>query len=371
MAIRKRAAKVKGKGKSKILAPTPPTFVESPQLSDLMKVINKQHSTHTVMRGDNPMPTRRQKTGILSVDMCLGGGWRYASGSMVIGERSAGKSTIALMTIAQALKDNPDKVAVWIDLEGTLDTVWAKKLGVDTERVYIVSPDSGEEAIDLAIAFMGAEQTCMIVTDSIAAIVPMKEVEASAETAFMALHARLIGGYVRRVNNALIRERKKGHDLIVMHLNQFRIDITKMFGDKRVVPGGRALEFSTSQQMTIVNKEHKAEKGDNAGTVLFNEHSFVITKDKTGGRLKEGKFKLIRDAEAGFPEGYIDQSKFMMAAGQRIGLYTGGGSSHKLDGCGTFKSHAEVANYFFENPNKLEEFNSRILLEYRKLWALE
>jgi recombination protein RecA len=224
--------------------------------------------------------------------------------------------------------------------------------------------------VDLTDAVIRLKEVCMVIVDSVAVLIPHKEIEGSAADAHVGIQARLVGTFLRRINNALLRERKRGHYVFLMPLNQFRTKIGVMFGDNRTLPGGKALEFYTSQQVLLSNKEHRSEKGEDKGYVMYNEHGIVLTKDKTGGRIKEGKFKLIRDESSGFPAGYVDQTKTVLTLARATGLYEGAGTRHTLDKVGTFKSHEEIGQFFFENPKALYDFNTRIINHYRNLWGV-
>jgi RecA/RadA recombinase len=204
-------------------------------------------------------------------------------------------------------------------------------------------------------------------------LVPMKEIEASAEDSLPGIHARLVGNYIRRLNQAMLKERHRRHNPLLCHINQFRMKIGVMFGDPRTLPGGKALEFATSQQVLMNNKEHKAKDDLGNEVVVFNEHSFTITKDKTGGRIKEGKFKLIRDTSLGYREGWIDQTKTIINFAAHAGLYTGGGSSHNLTVDGrtyNFRRHDDIGQYFFENPDAMRVVMQEILAFYRDRWGI-
>lgn len=343
------------------------TFALTGELAQVAAAIHKNKSQGVIrFASDSSLDYGRLRLGILVLDLALAGGMRMSRGVMFYGERAAGKSTLALMAVRSAQQAFPDKVAAWLDIEGTFDKVWATKLGVDTDRLLIVEPETGEEAVDLADAILRANETSIIVTDSIAFLTPMKELDESAEANFPGIHARLIGNYIRRINNAMLRERHRKHNPIVLHLNQFRMKIGVMFGDNRVLPGGKALEFATSQQVLLRNFEHKIKGGDEGGMVDFNEHSFTITKEKTGGRLKEGKFKLIRESDgpAG-PEGSIDQAKTILTFGARAGVVVG---KYDIDGYGKFRSSDAVRDFFIERPDACELTQQKIIAYYRKKW---
>ena len=65
----------------------------------------------------------------------------------IFGPESSGKTTLTLELIAQAQKKG--KVCAFIDAEHALDPVYAKRLGVQIEDVFISQPDTGEQALDI------------------------------------------------------------------------------------------------------------------------------------------------------------------------------------------------------------------------------
>ena len=315
----------------------------------------------------------RVSTGILSVDLCLAGGLMKSRGSMFYGNKSTGKTTLSYLIVAEAQRQSPDDVAAIIDIEGTFDEVWASRMGVDLDRLLVVEPESGEEAVDLADGIFRSNEICAVVTDSIAMLVPMKEIEESAEKSLPGVHARLVGNYLRRLNNAMLVERHRGHFPVALHLNQFRMKVGVTFGDPRTLPGGMALEFSTSQQIETYNKEHRegegksAAAGHNDGEVIYNEHAIKITKDKTGGRIKEGVFKLIRNEKTGYPVGFVEQGKSILTRGATTGLVTG---QYQVGNYGRFRKVDDFNRFLSENPIVARQIVSEIVDHYRDKWGL-
>lgn len=336
------------------------------ELGETLSAINERFGKEVAtIRSGRRAYQARIATGVFALDLALAGGWLTSRAGMLYGERSAGKSTIAMMTAVRAQWAYPDKVVAWIDIEGTFDMDWFVKMGGDPERILLIEPEGGEHAVDIGDAMARTLEVSMVVTDSIAMLIPMKEIEESSETNMMGVHARLIGNYLRKLNNAMLVERHRGHRVLILHINQFRTKIGLVFGDPRTLPGGKALEFCTSQQCEIRNKEISTENGD----IKYNEHSFKITKDKTGGRLKEGKFKLVRDSSYnnGLEEGTIDQIKFMHEAATKVGLATGQMDFIKY---GKWRSAAEAQQAMHEDPVKYVNLQTDILMAYRKKWGL-
>lgn len=324
------------------------------------------------------MDTARSYTGVLSLDLCLGGGWTTSRAGMLYGEKSAGKSTLALQSIAAMQRRNPDAVAAWLDIEGTLDKSWARKLGCDLDRIVVAEPETGEHAVDIADLMLRSREVEMVVTDSIAMLVPMREIDDSAEQETMALQARLVGKYIRKTTNAIMKERARGHTPILIHINQFRMKVGLVFGDPRVLPGGKALEFSTTQQVEAKNKEHMGKDEEGNDIVLYNEHNFKITKNKGGGPMKEGAFKLIRgqgkkgSENIDLPEAWIDQAKTIYKFGTQSGVISGAPASFEIDGVdGKFRGAAAFNAWAIENRVAYEEVQAKIVESFRRKWDLD
>lgn len=318
-----------------------------------------------VIQSDKKVYYDRLRTGIFVLDLALGGGFLTSRGHMIYGERSAGKSTVAALMCINAQRMFPDQVVAWVDIEGTFDLDWFVKLGGDPQRLLLLEPRSGEEAVDIADGLARTKEVCAVITDSIAMLIPMKEIEESAETNLVGVHARLVGNYLRKLNNAFVMERHRGHRVTILHINQFRMKIGVAFGDPRTLPGGKALEFCTTQQVEIRNKENLSDNGD----IKFNEHNFKITKDKTGGRIREGRFKLVRDPDYcdGLPEGTIDQIKSMHELATRVGLAEGRMDFQKY---GKWNSAMEAQKALLADPEKYAALQWDILMAYRRKWGL-
>jgi len=65
----------------------------------------------------------------------------------VYGPESSGKTTLTLHIVAEVQKMGGE--AAFIDAEHALDPIYAKKLGVDIERLIVSQPDNGEEALEI------------------------------------------------------------------------------------------------------------------------------------------------------------------------------------------------------------------------------
>ena len=315
------------------------------ELDTVFGEIRKRYGDKSVSRASEVYQTSRISTGSFMLDFCTLGGIPISRGSMFIGDKHAGKTTMACKVIANTQRQYPDQTAVIIDVEGTFDTTWASQLGVDVDQLYIAHADTGEMAVDMADAIVSSRETSLVVVDSLAQLLPTKEAESSAEDAHIGLQARLIGGMVRKLTSAIVRERMRDHLVTTLFLNQFRTKIGgwSPTGDPRTMPGGRSMEHFMALLVHLKNKENKGKDAAGIDTITENEHPFTITKNKGNAGPRSGAFILARaDSNAwGLEVGEIENATTILSYAKKFGLYTGGGKSWKIE----FPGHSyKVAN---------------------------
>ena len=192
------------------------------ELSEVIQGLRKQYGDAVVTRADSVMQVPRISTGIFTLDFALLGGFPSGRASMIVGEKHAGKTMLADRLIAGAQQLYPDGQPILMDIEGTHDSTWAAKQGVDVSNLLVVQPETGEHAVDMADALAHTKDVSLIVVDSVAALTPFKEIEDSAEDAHVGVQARLVGRMIRKLTLAMITERHRGHDITILFLNQFR-----------------------------------------------------------------------------------------------------------------------------------------------------
>lgn len=304
------------------------------ELKAVIGQIQKEFGKGTIHKASQRPQPDRISTGSFMLDLATLGGIPHSASTLLIGDKHAGKTMVASKIIASAQRQFPDQQAVLIDIEGTYDPVWGEQLGVDNELLEISNPDTGEMASDLADAIVGSKEVSLVVVDSLAMLLPTVEAESSADDAHVGLQARLINRLVRKMTGSMVRERKRGHGVTIVFLNQWRTKIGgySPTGDPRTMPGGRAVEHHSSLSITLKNKENKGKDALGIDTVTYNEHPYTINKNKGNNGPRTGEFTLIRDDdnEFGLAPGEIENASTMVTYAKKYGVWSGGGSSWRL-----------------------------------------
>lgn len=253
--------------------------IDKAKLKAAFSIIEKNHGEGTVFRlGSNRrLNVSVIPTTVLAIDMIFGvGGFLRGRIMEIFGPPSGGKTTLCLQAIAEAQKLGG--AAAFIDAEHALDPAYARKLGVDVDNLIVSQPDNGEQALEVAEELIKSEQFDIIIVDSVAALVPKKELEGQMGDAQMGSQARLMSQAMRKLNACVARTKT-----CLAFINQTRNKLGVMYGNPETTPGGDALKFYASMRVTV-RPGQAIKQGDKQ---IGSENKIKVVKNKTAAPFKE------------------------------------------------------------------------------------
>lgn len=314
-------------------------------LEAAMEQIERQFGKGAIMRlGQNElMDIEAIPTGSLSLDIALGiGGLPMGRIIEIYGPESSGKTTLTLELIAQAQKKG--KICAFIDAEHALDPVYAKKLGVNVEDVFISQPDTGEQALEICETLVRSGGIDVVIIDSVAALVPKAEIEGEMGDNHVGLQARLMSQALRKLTGIV-----KQANCMVVFINQLRMKIGVMFGNPETTTGGNALKYYASVRLDIRKSTALKDKEE----VIGNETKVKVVKNKVAPPFKTANFQIL------FNYGIAKNGELLdLGVGSKVVQKTGAWFAYNGQKIGQGKVNA--MKFLDENPAVADEIEQKI-----------
>jgi recombination protein RecA len=282
-------------------------------------------------------------TGSLGLDIALGiGGLPRGRVIEIYGPESSGKTTLALHVVAEAQKKGG--VCAFVDAEHALDTVYARKLGVDLENVLISQPDTGEQALEIADTLVRSGAIDVLVVDSVAALAPKAELEGEMGDSLPGLQARLMSQALRKLTGSISKSR-----CMVIFINQIRMKIGVMFGSPETTSGGNALKFYSSVRLDIRRIGAIKERDE----VVGNQTRVKVVKNKVAPPFKQVEFDIM------YGEG-VSKMGELIDLGVKAGIVEKSGSWFSFDSERIGQGRENAKNFLKEHPDMAERIELAI-----------
>ena len=285
-------------------------------------------------------------TGCLSLDLSLGvGGVPRGRVIEIFGPESSGKTTLAQHIVAEVQKLGG--IAAFVDAEHALDPDYASKIGVNVKDMLISQPDTGEQALEIVETLVRSNAVDVIVIDSVAALVPQKEIEGDMGDQHMGLQARLMSQALRKLTGIISKSKT-----ITIFINQTRQKIGVYFGNPETTTGGTALKFYSSVRIEI-RRSAQIKQGEK---IIGNRVKCKVVKNKVAAPFKTCEFDIM------YNEG-ISISGDLLDTGVEYKVINKSGNSYSIGDIKLGVGRENAKRTLKDDKKMMAEIRKRIMAE--------
>ena len=285
--------------------------------------------------GSDIAQTEFAKTPSFGLNRALGGGLPYGRQILIYGNKSSGKSSFCLQTIAEAQAEG--KVCAWIDAEMTYSPEWATALGVDNTTLIHSTARTMNDMVDVGTELMKAGVD-IIVVDSISALLPAIYFEKDSTELKQLENTKQIGAESRDMANA-VKMLNYANNQVKPTLLIFISQIRNNFGSMHVShepTGGHATKFYSSTIIKLFSSQsdNQAIKGKiYVGDKIIEEKigrkvRWDVQFSKTSPAFQSGEYDFyFRGTEVG-----VDTVADLVDTAEMLGFIERAGAWYTVEG---------------------------------------
>jgi recombination protein RecA len=295
-------------------------------------------------------------TGIVPIDIILGGGIPRGRFVEVYGDYSTLKSYIGYKAIVTVQQQGG--TAALVDTEHAYDPEWAQECGINIDDLILQRPETGELAFDAVEALIRSKLE-LIDFDSIASMLPQADQgkRLAKENAKIAAMASLMSLALRKITAPNERT-------AVFFVNQMRTDVGMTFGDPNKPTSGKALPYYASMRLHLkktgkITKDVQLWNGEKLAPgkeMIGQEYIAILDKSKLNKPHRQIRFAWS------LTDGSVDETAFFIGQAVELGYVEINGSRWKVRGSQkTINGRDAFAKYVHGNPEVIDQLRNRVM----------
>lgn len=236
-------------------------------------------------------------SGCALIDNVIGGGYVLGRVVNIVGDKSSGKTLMAIEAFCNFLRAYPEGVARYAEAEAAFDVDYAEALGMPSDRVEFVGEKEGElmetvedfyEDLDAYIDRLKGRPGIYIL-DSLDALSDRAEQKRKIdEGTFGGNKPKQLGQLFRRLNQKV----EKSNVLLIV-ISQIRDKIGVTFGETKTRTGGKALDFYASQIIWLAEIEKVKQTIDGIDRIIGVRVKAKCKKNKVGLPFRECEYPIL------------------------------------------------------------------------------
>lgn len=235
-------------------------------------------------------------TGCCLFDEALGGGPALGRGINIVGDKSAGKTLLAMEIMAQTLLRFPGSWARYAESEAAWDAEYASALGLPVDQIELNPNDERIETVEQLYDDM---ERCLdkhkgtpggvYVIDSLDALSDEAEMEAGFnEASYGGAKPKAIGQLFRRLVG-----RFEEQNVLLVVISQLRDKLNVTFGETKTRSGGRALDFYMTHIVWLAEIEKLKRTIGGVDRIVGIQVEAYVKKNKVGLAFRKARYPIL------------------------------------------------------------------------------
>jgi recombination protein RecA len=234
-------------------------------------------------------------TGCMVVDEALGGGAVLGRVLNIVGDKSAGKTLLAMELCANFLRDYSDGWCRYAEAEAAFDKPYAGALGIPIDKILFNADDKPLETVeelydDLVLhldKFKG--KPGLYIIDSLDALSDEAEMGRDFnEGSYGGAKPKAIGKLFR-----MLVGRMEEQGVLFVVVSQIRDKLNVTFGETKTRSGGRALDFYASQIMWLAELSKEKKTVDGIDRIVGVNVEAYVKKNKVGLPFRRARYPVL------------------------------------------------------------------------------
>lgn len=234
-------------------------------------------------------------SGCSTVDEALGGGFAMRRVSNIVGDKSTGKTLLAMEAAANFALQYPDGVIRYAEAEDAFDSPYADALGIPMHRIELNKPgeklNTVEDWYNDLNRWMDTQKgrPGLYIEDSLDALSDSAEMDRGFdEGSFGGNKPKQIGKLFRMINSRMAEQ-----NVHLMIISQMRDKIGVTFGETKTRSGGKALDFYSAQIMWLADLGKIKRTVNGIERIVGIDVRAKIKKNKVGLAFREADYPVL------------------------------------------------------------------------------
>lgn len=238
-------------------------------------------------------------TGCVLLDQVLGGGYVLGRMSNIIGDKSTGKTLLAIEGGVNFRNKYPDGIIRYVEAESAFDREYARALGLPVDSIewptLVDAKDQPDRTVEWVYDDIVATlkklngRPCLYIVDSLDALSDRAEMGRDiGDNTYGQNKAKKLGELFRRLVGDIEKSR-----MLVLIISQIRDKIGVTFGETKMRAGGHAMDFYATHCLWLAQIGQIKKTVDGIERPIGVNIRAKCKKNKVGLPFRECDFPLL------------------------------------------------------------------------------